>query len=126
MWDNELTFSNRQTLAAGNSDNTVDTGAGGDIALGEPVILQVSLSAGASGALTVALESAPDVTMAAPVKRAQWLVDAARVARGGVVLAAPLPSGCGRCLRLAYSGAAGGTVTAGLVQGAQTSGMFAN
>ena len=48
---------------------------------------------------------------------------AARVKRGGVVLVAPLPTGCKRYLRLAYSGPASGKVTAGLVESPQTSGM---
>ncbi len=122
MWDNETTFSNLQPLATGASANVVDVGTG-DIALGEPVLLQLSLSPGAGGALTVTLESAKDAVMTAPVQRASWLVDASRVARAGVVLAAPLPSGCDRYLRLRYSGATGGAVTAGLVQSAHTAGM---
>ncbi len=122
MWDNETTFSNRQPLAEGVSQNIVDAGPA-DIGPGEPVYLQVSLSSGASGALAVTLESAATEAMVNPVQRVRWLVDAERVARGGVVLAAPLPGGCYRFLRLHYSGAGGGTVTAGLVQAAQTSGM---
>ncbi|MDR1744883.1 MAG: hypothetical protein LBS30_03925 [Planctomycetota bacterium] len=122
MWDNETTFSDRQTLADGLSDNIVDAGPD-DIGLGEPVYLQLSLGAGAAGDLAVTVESsdAPDMTGAVNLVRYQ--VGAAAVARGGVVLAAPLPTGCGRYLRLRYSGAGGGTVTAGLVQGAQTAGM---
>jgi hypothetical protein len=123
MWDNETTFSNRQPLAEGASENIVDAGPG-DIGAGEPVILQVSLSPGASGALTVTLETAKTEAMTAAVERVRWLVDAARAAKGGTVLAAPLPTGCDRYLRLRYSGATGGTVTAGLVQAAQTSGML--
>ncbi len=122
MWDNETAFSNRQPLAEGISQNVVDAGAA-DIGLGEPVYLQVSLSAGAGGALTVTLESAATEAMVNPVQRVRWLVDADRVARGGTVLAAPLPTGCCRFLRLHYAGAGGGTITAGLVQAAQTSGM---
>ncbi len=122
MWDNETTFSKRQPLADGASRNIVDAGPG-DIGLGEPAYVQVSLTAGASGALTVTLETAKTEAMANSVQRARWLVDASRVARGGTVLAAPLPSGCDRYLRLRYSGASGGAVTAGLVQAANTGGM---
>ncbi len=122
MWDNETTFSNKQPLADGPSDNIVDAGPD-DIGLGEPIYLQIALGAGAAGELAVTVESSGAEDMAGAVGLARYLVDAAVVARGGVVLAAPLPTGCGRYLRLRYAGASGGTVTAGLVQGAQTSGM---
>lgn len=122
MWDNETTFSDKQPLAAGSSENIVDTG-GDDWGMGDPVYLQVALSAGAAGALTVAIESADAADMSGAVERAKYLVDASVAGRGGVVLAAPLPTGCGRYLRVRYAGASGGTVTAGLVAGAATSGM---
>ena len=61
--------------------------------------------------------------MTAPTVVARYKVAAETVVRGGVVLAAPLPTGCRRYLRLVYSGPADGRVTAGLVEGAQTSGM---
>lgn len=122
MWDFETTFSNRQTLADGPSENIVDAGQD-DIGAGEPVLLQVALGRGASGDLAVAVESSDAPDMTGSVQRVRYLVDAATVARGGVALVAPLPTGCRRYLRLQYSGASGGRVTAGLVQGAQTSGM---
>ncbi len=124
MWDNETTFSKLQPLAEGVSQRVVDAGPG-DIGLGGPVYVQVSLSEGAGGALTVTLETSSSEDMAGAVQRCRWLVDAVRVARGGPVLAAPLPGGCDRYLRLHYSGAVGGAVTSGLVQAADTSGMFA-
>lgn len=122
MWDNETAFSNRQTLADSDSDNIVDAGAD-DLGPGEPVYLEVSLSAGCSGSLTVGIDSADADNMTGAHRVAEYLVDEAAVAKGGTVLAAALPTGCGRYLRLHYSGATGGRVTAGLVQGAQTSGM---
>jgi hypothetical protein len=122
MWDNENIFSDRQTLAAASSQNIIDSG-GDDLGLGEPLYLQVALSGGGSGALTVTVNTADDAGMTDAVAVATYPVAAARVAGGGVVLAAPLPTGCRRFLRLAYSGASGGLVTAGLVQAAQTSGM---
>ncbi len=122
MWDIDAAFSTRQTLADGPSDHTVDAGPD-DLGLGDPVYLQVSLGKGAAGDLTVTLESSAAADMAGAVERATYLVDAAVVARGGTVLAAPLPTGCGRYLRLRYAGASGAKVTAGLVQAAQTSGM---
>ncbi|MCD8351438.1 MAG: hypothetical protein LUC93_12595 [Planctomycetaceae bacterium] len=122
MWDNETTFSNRQTLADGPSETAVDVGPD-DIGLGEPVYLQVSLSNGASGALEVTVETgdAPDLSDA--VTLVTYHVAESVLKHGGTVLAAPVPTGCRRYLRLQYDGASGGTVTAGLVQGAQTSGM---
>jgi hypothetical protein len=122
MWDNDTTFSNRQTLSAGASDAVVDAGPD-DLGLGEPVYLQVMLTGGAGGELTVAVETADAEVMTGAVELAAFKIPAATVAAGGTVLAAPLPTGCRRYLRLQYSGAAGGFVTAGLVQGAQTSGL---
>ncbi|MCC8190793.1 MAG: hypothetical protein LIP77_09210 [Planctomycetes bacterium] len=122
MWDYETTFSERQVLGDVISDNTVDVGAD-DIGLGEPVYVQVSLSAGCQGELTVAVETGDSADMAGCRTLAEYLVDERNVVRGGTVLAAPLPTGCGRYLRLQYSGAEGGRVTAGLVQAAHTSGL---
>lgn len=122
MWDNETTFSNRQNLGDVDSENVVDVG-GDDIGLGEAVYLQVSLGAGCSGPLTVTVATADAADMSGSRQVVEYLVEAGTVARGGTVLAAPLPTGCARYLRLHYSGAGGGRVTAGLVQGAQTSGM---
>lgn len=121
MWDNETMFSNRQTLADSASERMVD--GGDDLGLGEPVYLQVALSPGCMGSLAVNLETSASPGMTDAVRVVQYLVAADRVAKGGVVLAAPLPTGCKRYLRLSYEGATNGLITAGLVQGAQTSGM---
>ncbi|MCD7896435.1 MAG: hypothetical protein LUG50_07125 [Planctomycetaceae bacterium] len=124
MWDYETIFSDNQKLETENttSGNILDVGPK-DIAPGEPVVLQISLDRGGDSALTVTVESAGDAAMSDAVDRVVYLVDAERVRAGGVVLAAPLPSGCGRFLRLKYTGGVGATVVAGLVQAAQTSGM---
>ncbi len=124
MWDYETIFSDNQKLDSENttSSNILDVGPK-DIAPGEPVVLQISLDRGGNSALTVTVESANDAAMSDAVDRVVYLVDADRVKDGGVVLAAPLPSGCGRFLRLKYAGGVGATVVAGLVQAAQTSGM---
>lgn len=122
MWDNDTTFSNRQALAAGASDTIVDAGPD-DLGLGEPVYLQVSLGGDASGTLTVTVETGDNGTLSDAVELACFRIPSGVVAAGGTVLAAPLPTGCRRYLRLQYAGASGGFVTAGLVQGAQTSGL---
>ncbi len=122
MWDNETTFSNRQILADSQSDSQVDTG-GDDFGLGEPIYLQVALTAGCTGTLAVSVETSDAPGMTDAVRVVQYLVEAGRVAKGGTVLAAPLPTGCKRYLRLSYAGASGGRVTAGLVSAAQTAGM---
>ncbi len=122
MWDNETTFSNRQTLDDGPSESVVDVGPD-DIGLGEPVYLQVSLSRGASGELDVTVETGDAADLGDAVTLVTYHVAESSVKLGGTVLAAPVPTGCRRYMRLQYSGASGGTVTAGLVQGAQTSGM---
>ncbi|MCC8166716.1 MAG: hypothetical protein LIQ31_11340 [Planctomycetes bacterium] len=124
MWDYETIFSDKQKLATENttSENILDVGPK-DIAPGEPVVLQISLDRGGNSALTVTVESANDAAMSDAVDRVVYLVDADKGRAGGVVLAAPLPSGGGRFLRLKYSGGVGASVVAGLVQAAQTSGM---
>lgn len=124
MWDKETTFSTLQTLVTGGADSTdvVDAGPG-DIGLGEAVYLQVSVTPGCTGTLTVQVKTADTADMTGAVKLAEYLVGAVRLAKGGPVLAAPLPTGCKRYLRLNYAGAAGGKITAGLAQGAQTAGM---
>lgn len=119
MWDNDTAFSVRQTLSDADSDKIVDAGPD-DLGLGEPVYLQVTLTSGAAGDLTVTVETSDLPNMAASVQLVRYLVEAKAVAKGGTVLAAPLPTGCKRYLQLHYSGATGGKVTAGLVQGAQT------
>ncbi len=121
MWDLDTTFSDKQTLSAtaSVSDKIVDAGQK-DIGLGEAVYLQVALGKGAATALTVTVESSDNPALTGAVDRVTYLIDAERVQAGGVVLAAPLPSGCDRYLRLAYSGAAGAKITAGLVQAAQS------
>lgn len=122
MWDAENLFSNEQALAAGDSDNIVDVGAA-DVGKGQTIILQVNVGTGAAGALSIALKTsdADDMTGARTV--AEYFITADQVGRGGVVLAAALPTGCDRYLRLTYGGATGGAITAGLVLGAETSQM---
>ncbi|MCD8138445.1 MAG: hypothetical protein LUE17_01465 [Planctomycetaceae bacterium] len=122
MWDNETTFSTRQALADGPSEAIVDVGAD-DIGLGEPVYLQVSLSKGASGSLEVTVETGDEADLGDAVVLVTYHVTESALKHGGTVLAAPVPTGCRRYMRLRYAGASGGTVTAGLVQAAQTSGM---
>ena len=122
MWDKETVFSDNEVLVAGDSANIVDLG-GDDIGNGTPVYLQVSLSAGASGVLAVNVNTDDDPAMTGAVRMVQYIVSADRVARGGVVLAAPLPSGCKRYVRLSYADASGGRITAGLVLGVQSNGM---
>ena len=122
MWDKETTFSDNEVLVAGDSANIVDLG-GDDIGNGTPVYLQVSLSAGASGSLVVNVNTDDDPAMSGAVRVVQYIVPADKVARGGVVLAAPLPSGCKQYVRLSYADASGGRITAGLTLGVQSNGM---
>lgn len=122
MWDAENMFSFNQALAAGNSDNIVDVGPG-DAGKSEPLRLNVLVGAGASGALVVAVSTSDAKDMTGAAEIARYTVAAGKVAKGGDVLVADLPTGCKRYLRLAYSGATGGTVTAGLTWGGQTAGL---
>lgn len=122
MWDKDTTFSNRQLLVEGESDHRIDTG-GDDYGLGNPVYLQVALTPGCTGTLSVNLDSSDNPGMGDATRVVQYIVPEDRVAKGGIVLAAPLPTGCKRYLRLTYAGAGNGRVTAGLAAGAQTSAL---
>ncbi|MCC8180806.1 MAG: hypothetical protein LIP23_07860 [Planctomycetes bacterium] len=123
MWDKETMFSDKQALTDGAVSTSVVDAGPDDIGLGGPIYLQVALSNASEAELTVTVNTADAETMANPVDVAVYKVPAATAARGGIVLAAPMPTGCRRYLRLAYAGQAAGTVTAGLVESAQTSGM---
>lgn len=120
MFDRQNMFSHDQNLAVGDSTDIIDVGVA-EIGRGQPIYLTVIGSGGATGALTVTVKtsSAPDMTGAVEVVK--FTISAERMARGGTVLAAPLPTGCKRYLRLAYAGATGGTVSAALALGAETS-----
>jgi hypothetical protein len=119
MFDAENLFSHNQTLADGPSANIVDCGVK-EVGTGQPVLLAVILSDGASGGLAVTLVTGSDSELSDEREAASFIVPADRVEMGGTVLTATLPGGCDRYLRLEYAGASGGTVTAGLVQGAET------
>lgn len=119
MWDKENMFSYKQPLAAGNSTDIVDVGPG-DAGKGMPLNLAVVLGPGASGALVVTVSTSDAADMSGAVEIAKYTILANKVAAGGDVLSADLPTGCKRYLRLAYAGATGGTVSAGLTQGKQT------
>lgn len=122
MWDAENMFSYNQTLAAGDSTNIVDVGIG-DAGKSSPLRLNVAVGPGASGALTVTLSTSDAGDMSGATEIATYTVAADKVAKGGDVLVADLPTGCKRYLQLTYGGASGGTVTAGLTWGGQTAGL---
>ena len=119
MWDAETMFSYKQALAAGNSTNVVDVGPG-DVGKGTPLYLAVVVGPGASGDLTVTVKTSNAAAMTGAVEIAKYTIPAEKVALGGDVLSAALPTGCKQYLQLAYAGATGGTITAGLTQGQQT------
>lgn len=120
MWDAETMFSNEQTLAAADSTNVVDVGPP-DAGKGRPLYLTVSVGGTATGDLTVTVKTADVDAMTGAATLTVYTVPSALVEKGGVVLAAPLPTGCKQFLRLAYAGVTTGTVTAGLTLGAETS-----
>lgn len=120
MWDGDNEFSYKQPVAAGDSNHVVDMG-GPDVGKGTPIFLQVTLSRGVTGGpLVVSLMTSARSDFATSKKVADFPIPAETVEAGGDVLSAPLPNGCLRYLKLAYAGATGGTVTAGLTQGRQT------
>lgn len=123
MWDADNMFSNQQAVAAtGKSGNTVAVPPH-DAGKGRPVILEVMIAdpVGA-GTMTVEVETADNAAMTGAKVIAKHDLDNATLMRGGSVLAAALPTGCLRYLRLAYviGGTFSAKVTAGLVNGAQT------
>ena len=121
MFNYQQMFSNQQALAAADADDLVYVGKGD---AGKSMLdLQVIVGAGASGALkvTISTGSLDDGSDAAEI--ASFSVPADKVARGGDVLNVRLPTGCKEYLKLSYSGATGGTVTAGIVFSGQTNGI---
>lgn len=122
MWDKQNLFSDQQTLAAADSDDIVKVGPP-DAGKGEPVNLVASVSPGSTGPLTIAVKTSDAADMTGASTLAEFFVPADKMARGGDVLNAYLPTGCKNYLRLAYSGGSGGTITAGLSWGGQTNGI---
>lgn len=129
MLDAETLFSNKQNLAAGPSDNIIQTPNGldgeikykGNIGTGRPVYLEVIVHNVTGGPLTVTLNSSDIDTMAGAVAVASYVIPADQIAQGGSVLTAQVPSTCKKFLQLQYSGSAtGGQITAGLVLSGQT------
>ncbi|MCD8352442.1 MAG: hypothetical protein LUC93_17700 [Planctomycetaceae bacterium] len=119
MWDGETLFSNEQALTAADSDGIVKVN--GDIGGGEPVVLQVNTSGGATGGdLVIVMKTSSAASMAGAKEIARYTIEQEKAAAGGVVLAATVPTGCKKYLQLSYSGATGGNITAGLVLAAQT------
>ena len=124
MWDKQNLFSDGQAVAAANSDNIIDAGPGD--AGKSDVVMVASVSKGVSGNLAIALATAAAATSTAltsPKTIAVYTIPADRLAKGGDILKTFLPTGCKRFLRLGYSGASGGTITAGINKGPQTNGM---
>lgn len=119
MHTDKLTmFSENQALSSGvDSDNILDVGPG-DLGVGNNISLFVSTDGAATGAMTVSLSTSDSEDMTGAVKLADYFVATDKVQALGVVLKTRLPAGCKRYLRLLYSGATGGTVSAGLVQDA--------
>lgn len=120
MFDRQNMFSHDQALAVGDSTDVIDAGID-EIGRGQPIYLTVIGSGGATGALTVTVKTSSSADMSGAVKVVEFTVSAERMAKGGTVLSAPLPTGCKRYLRLAYAGATGGTISAALALGAETS-----
>ena len=122
--DYENMFSKDQAVTAtGGSTSSVDLGPG-DAGPSERVSLFVTANPAFTGAGTIAVEVQTSGAVAAngdltsPATIASYAVSNANLAAGGKLLAARLPHGCKRYLRLNYvvSGTiAAGKITAGLV-----------
>ena len=124
--DAELQFSDNQAVAAAaDSDNVIDLG-GADIGKGESVYLYVHANGYTGGTLKVDLKTSNEVAgqnLSSPTNLVSFEAGADAMAKGGQVIAAALPVGCKRYLRLAYTpdgGGADGKITAGLNMGPQT------
>lgn len=126
--DYENMFSKDQAVTAtAPSVSTVDLGPG-DAGPSERISLFVTASTPftGTGGITVALQTADavaaDGSLVTPVTLASFEVGNAALAAGGKLVAARLPHGCKRYLRLHYvptDTVAAGTLTAGLVWDAQ-------
>lgn len=122
--DYENMFSKEQVVTAtGGSTSTVDMGPG-DAGPSERISLFVTSEPPFTGAGTLAVEIhtsdtvASDGSLTSPATIATYAVSNAALTAGGKLLAARLPHGCKRYLRLNYvvSGSiADGKITSGLV-----------
>lgn len=118
--DYENMFSKDQAVTAtANSTNTIDLGPG-DAGPSERISLFITADPAFTGAGTIAvgLQTADNDTMASAVTIATYAVGNDALTAGGKLVAARLPHGCKRYLRLAYTvtgTVAAGKVTAGLV-----------
>lgn len=124
MFDRENMFSMKQALTAtAVSTDTVFVGEG-DAGPGQDLILEIDATKNTGGAsLAVAVQTADDAAMTTPVVLATFTIAAAVLAKGGPVLAAPLPPGMKRFLRLNYTVTGtpvGLSVTSGIVLAGQT------
>lgn len=128
MRDYEQDFSRRQAVAAtAVSDNVVKVPRG-DIGKGRPVFLQVDAEPYAGGGtIEVGVQTADDAAMSANLAViAKYPIAAERLAKGGPVLAAVVPTGARAYMRLNYEAAGtltGGSITAGLKLNGDTSTM---
>lgn len=123
-FDAETMFSDGQTIAAGNSTNTVELPKGDVGRGGYPPRLQVVVKdVVGTGGLNVQVQTSDNSSMAGAVNVATYHIASDDLLRGGPVLTAALPTGCKRYMRLGYSlggTLSSGTLTAGLVLGGQT------
>jgi len=126
--DYQLRFSDGQALANGDSENIIQPTIKADAGkAGSQLAIEVIIggqSGTATGDMTVALSSGELADGSDMAENVRWTIPAARVTRGGTVLAAHVPPGLKPYQKLTYAGIAGvtgGVITAGYsIHGGET------
>lgn len=127
MLDYNMRFSDAQALAAGDSQNIIDTGKGDLGKSGDRIALEVIVGKGTAAAtsdLSVTLATGNRANGSDATPAMTFHIDKAKVNRGGVAYVSFLGINLKRYHKLTYAGAAGvagATVTAGYaLHGGQT------
>ena len=124
MFDRENMFSDKQALTATAASTDVVYVGEGDAGPGQPLFIEIDAtpSTGVT-AMTVTVNTSDAEAMTGAVVLGTFTVSTDRLAAGGPILIAAIPSGCKRFLRLNYTitGTPSNlTVTAGLVAAGQS------
>lgn len=110
LLDQNCIFSDKQAVSAsGASTHIVDQGAAGDARTGLYAVVRVDESFQGVSALTASLETADTEDFSSPKTLLSVTAQQAQLAKDAVLLAAPVPMGALRFLRVNYSVTGSGT-----------------
>ena len=123
IFDSTNLFSDAQVLTGtAASSNVIDTGVASDLGKGTPIPLLIQVVSAITGTLTVAVQVDDNAAFSSP-KTVTSAAFAATAPAGAQSAINYIPLGTDeRYVRLNYTGATGGAVTAGVTKGNQTNG----